>query len=267
MDKFLSGTGPLTATWHIKHQVLCGFYCYVLSHGYIKKAPLPIVIPKRPPPFVPYIYTREALRSLLDASLTYQKNRGQLEPYMVRMLLLLLYGAGLRIREAISLTLADVDLAQALLIIRETKFHKTRLVPLGRQLTQALSQYAVRRRREGYFQASEAPFFISRNGKPVNQSTIENAFQLIREKAAIHRTDGATHQPRLHDLRHTFAVNRLTAWYKKGADVQKWIPVLSVYMGHHLLSATSVYLTMTPALLHQANLRFEKYALQEASHD
>ena len=113
VDKFLSGTGHLTATWHIKHQALCSFYCYVLSRGYIKKAPLPIVIPKRPPPFVPYIYTREALRSLLDASLTYQKNRGQLEPYMVRILLLLLYGAGLRIREAISLTLADVDLARS----------------------------------------------------------------------------------------------------------------------------------------------------------
>jgi len=267
VDKFLSGTGPLTARWHIKHQALRGFYCYLMSRGYVKKSPLPTVIPKRPPPFVPYIYTRQELRSLLDASLTYQKNRGQLEPYMVCMLLLLLYGAGLRIKEAISLTLADVNLVQSLLTIRETKFHKTRLVPLGRQLTHALLLYAARRQREGYSRYYEAPFFISRNGKPVNRSTIEPAFQRIREKAGIYRTGGSRNQPRLHDLRHTFAVHRLTEWYRQGADVQKWLPVLSVYLGHHKLAATSVYLTMTPALLHQANLRFEKYALQEDSHD
>ncbi|MBU4452848.1 tyrosine-type recombinase/integrase, partial [Patescibacteria group bacterium] len=266
VDKFLSGTGPLTATWHVKHQALRGFYCYVKSHSYVKKLPLPTVIPKRPPPFVPYIYTRQELRSLLDASLTYQKNRGRLEPYMVRTLLLLLYGAGLRIKEAISLTLADANLVHALLTIRETKFRKTRLVPLGRQLTHALSQYVDRRQREGYPQNPDAPFFISRNGKPVNQYTIEKAFQLIREKAGIYRTDKASYQPRLHDLRHTFAVHRLTTWYKQGADVQKLLPVLSVYLGHHLLAATSVYLTMTPSLLHQANLRFEKYVLQEDSH-
>ena len=267
VDKFLRGTGHLTSSWHIKHQSLRGFYCYVMSRGYVKKSPLPTVIPKRPPPFVPYIYTRQELRSLLDASLTYQKNRGRLEPYMVRTLLLLLYGAGLRIKEAISLTLADVDLNQSLLTIRETKFHKTRLVPLGRQLNQSLSQYAVRRQREDYSHDPEVPFFINRKGKFINQYTIENAFQRIREKAGIRRTDGASYQPRLHDLRHTFAVHRLTTWYKQGANVQKWLPVLSVYLGHHRLAATSVYLTMTPALLHQANLRFENYALKEDSHD
>jgi integrase len=96
---------------------------------------------------------------------------------------------------------------------------------------------------------------------------MENVFRRICEKAGICRTDGARYQPRLHDLRHTFAVHRLTAWYKQGADVQKWLPVLSVYLGHHYLAATSVYLTMTPALLHQANLRFENYALKEKFHD
>lgn len=267
VNVFLYGIGSLTSTWHVKHQALRGFYSYLISRGYVKKSPLPTVIPKRPPPFVPYIYTRQELRSLLDAALTYQKIRDQLEPYMVRMLLLLLYGVGLRISEAISLTLADVDLVQAILTIRETKFHKTRLVPLGRQLNQVLLQYADRRRREGYSQYPEAPFFISRNGKPVKQDTIENAFQLIRKKAGIYRIDGASYQPRLHDLRHTFAVHRLTEWYKQGADVQKWLPVLSVYLGHHRLASTSVYLTMTPTLLHQASLRFEKYALQEDSHD
>lgn len=267
VNTFIAGKGPITASWHAKHQALRGFYCYVISRGYTTKSPLPTVIPKRPPPFVPYIYTRRELRSLLDATSIYQKNRSQLEPYMVRTLLLLLYGAGLRIKEAVSLTLADVDLDRALLIIRETKFHKTRLVPIGKQLTQALSQYVARRQREGYSKCPESPFFINRNGKPVNQHTIENTFQRIREIADVKRTDGARYQPRLHDLRHTFAVHRLTAWYKQGEDVQKWLPVLSVYLGHRYLAATSVYLTMTPTLLQQANLRFENYTLKEDPHD
>lgn len=267
VNTFIAGKGPITANWHAKHQALRGFYSYVISRGYATRIPLPTVIPKRPPPFVPYIYTHKKLRSLLDTTFIYQKNRSQLEPYMVRALLLLLYGAGLRIKEAVSLTSADVDLEQALLTIRETKFHKTRLVPIGKQLTQALSQYAARRQREGYSRCPESPFFSNRNGNPVNQFTIEQAFQRIREKAGIYRTDGARYQPRLHDLRHTFAVHRLTAWHKQGEDVQKWLPVLSVYLGHCHLAATSVYLTMTPALLQQANIRFENYVLKEDSHD
>jgi integrase/recombinase XerD len=267
IDKFLAGTGPLTATWHIKHQALRGFYGYVIGRGYIKKSPLPMAIPKRPPPFVPYIYTRQNLRMLLDASFTYQKNRGRLEPYMVHTILSLLYGAGLRIKEALMLTLSDVDLTRKLLIIRETKFRKTRLVPLGKHLIHELSQYAARREKEGYAQDSDAPFFIGRNGKSVNQYTIEDAFRRICEHGGIRRTDGATYQPRLHDLRHTFAVHCLIAWYEKGADVQNLLPILSVYLGHHHLAATSVYLTMTPTLLNQANNRFQKYASLEAPHE
>ena len=78
--------------------------------------------------------------------------------------------------------------------------------------------------------------------------------------------DGASYQPRLHDLRHTFAVDRLTSWYRQGACVQKLLPVLSVYLGHAHLWATAVYLSMTPDLLAEANARFERYAQQEVKH-
>ena len=267
VDRFLIGSGTLTSNWHAKLQALRGFYLYVLSRGYAKNSPLPTVIPKRPPPFVPYIYTRREIRTLLDTSLTYQTNRSWTDPSMVRTLLLLLYGTGLRVREAVSLKLADVNLTEALLIIRQTKFRKTRLVPLGRQLTKVLRQYDSQRRKNGHPQSPETSFFINRNGTPVNQYTIEDIFQRIRKKAGLQRNDGARYQPRLHDLRHTFAVNRLTAWYKEGANVQKWLPVLSTYLGHTYLAATSVYLTMTPTLLQQANRRFQHYVFPEESHD
>ena len=262
---FLNGKAPLTGYWHAKHQSLRGFYRYAISRGYTKVSPLPKSIPKIPRTFIPYIYNVEELNALLEASQTYQKFPHRSEPYMVRTLLLLLYGAGLRISEAINLKLSDVDLSQGLLIIRETKFYKTRLVPLGTQLTQRLSLYVLWRQQNGYSKDSETPFFIRRDGKAVYKDSFERDFRRIRKIAGIKRTGRL--QPRLHDLRHTFAVHRLTQWYKEGADVQKWLPVLSVYLGHVTLASTSIYLTMTPTLLEEAGHRFEQYAFKEASHD
>jgi len=82
----------------------------------------------------------------------------------------------------------------------------------------------------------------------------------------VQRTDGAYFQPRLHDLRSSFAVHRLVAWYRQGANVQKLLPQLSTYLGHVNISDTQVYLRMTADLLREANLRFERYALSEVTH-
>jgi integrase/recombinase XerD len=263
--RFLNGTGPITSNWHVKHQALRGFYLYAISRGYTSSSPLPVAIPRRPPRFEPCIYTRQELRLLLRSCLTYQKNRSCIDPAMVRTLLFLLYGAGLRVGEAIRLTLADVDLDSNCLTIRQTKFRKTRLVPICTQLARELKRYADRRPQDGHPQHPGATFFITRNGRPISQFTIERTFVRIRNKANVQRNGGARYQPRLHDLRHTFAVHRLIGWYKRGADVQKWLPVLSTYLGHSHLAATSVYLTMVPGLLNHANRRFEQYAFPENS--
>jgi integrase/recombinase XerD len=96
---------------------------------------------------------------------------------------------------------------------------------------------------------------------------LESAFQQIRVHAGLSREGGPRCQPRLHDLRHTSAVHRLTSWYREGKDVQKLLPQLSVYMGHTHLAATQVYLTVTPELLHEASMRFERYATPEGRND
>jgi integrase/recombinase XerD len=264
--RFLSGKGPVTANWHAKFNALRVFYDYAISRGYVTASPLPKVVPKRPPPFVPYIYSLEELRALLKACLTYQKRSSRIDPTMMRTLLLSLYGTGLRIREAIRLTLEDVDLNENVLTIRQTKFRKTRIVPFGPLLATELRCYAVMRRRRDLPQQPNAPFFITRDGRHLSQQTIEMIFQRVRDKARVRRSDGARYQPRLHDLRHSFAVHRLISWYKQGVDVQTWLPVLSTYLGHAHLSSTSAYLTMTPALLGEANLRFQKYAFPEHRH-
>src|SRR6185437_7656552 len=116
--------------------------------------------------------------------------------------------------------------------------YKTRLVPFGPQLFQALAAYAERRDAPVPPAGEGEPFFTTRQGSRVNQGTLEASFQRVRKQAGICRADGARYQPRLHDLRHTFAVHRLTSWYRQGADVQKLLPKLSVYLGHAHLAAT-----------------------------
>jgi integrase/recombinase XerD len=96
---------------------------------------------------------------------------------------------------------------------------------------------------------------------------MERRFEKLRRLAGIVRHDVASHQPRIHDLRHTFAVHRLTAWYKQGADVQQLLPALSTYLGHVALKSTQRYLTMTPELLQQANSRFESYVHRGGHND
>ena len=266
VDAFLAGSGPVTSTWHIKYHSLKGLFRFAVSRGHRDEAPLPSVLPKRPPSFVPYIYSREELRRLLDAIPTYRRYRTRVEPETLRAILLLLYGAGLRAREALNLTVADVDLPNALLTIRDTKFFKSRFVPISQDLKDVLTEYARWRTVTYPSAGGENRFFRGKRGAAIPLRTLEDTFQRLREHAKVRRSDGARYQPRLHDLRHTFAVHRLTAWYRQGADVQRLLYHLSVYLGHAHLSATQVYLTMTPELLHQAGTRFERYALGEASH-
>jgi integrase/recombinase XerD len=267
VDAFLAGKGSLTRSWYVRYSALLGFYRYALTRGYAKDSPLPVAIPKRPQPFVPYIYSREELKRLLEGALTYQKNRGRLEPLVIKTLLLFLYGTGLRVRESLALTQADMDLGAGVVTVRESKFFKSRLVPLGPQLLKGLVTYARQRKVAGHSEDSGAPFFIARNGRAINMSTLQGNFRRIRKHVGIHRNDSATHQPRIHDLRHTFTVHRLVSWYREGAEVQHLLPYLSVYLGHAYLAATSVYLSMTPELLVEASRRFERHALKGTVHD
>lgn len=262
---FLNGNGPVTEFWAKKHRVLSGLYRFALARRLTKVSPLPPVIPKPAvPAFVPYIYSHEELKRLLDAVPAACAGRVPIEEEVLRTLILLLYGAGLRIGEALALTMGDVNLRQAYFRIRETKFFKSRLVPLGKDLTELMTEYVLRG--HGCHKApAVAPLFCFRDGSPLSQSAVRNAFRRLRSHAGVRREGGPRRQPRLHDLRHTAAVHRLIAWYRSGEDLQELLPKLATYLGHVDLSATQRYLTMTPELLRQASLRFEHYAIGEKS--
>lgn len=257
---FIAGKGPVTRFWHRKREVLVGFYRFAIARGYCVVAPLPTNVPKPPQRFVPYIYSHEELRRLLDATSWCEHPLGKVQAYTYRVLLLLLYGAGLRISEALALTLNDVSLSIGLVQIRESKFYKTRLVPLGPDLVNVLSAYICQRSKTHSTQP-DRPFFVCRNGSAIKRRTADGIFHQLRLRASVQRFDGGRFQPRLHDLRHSFAVHRLISWYRQGADVQRLLPQLATYLGHIHIGATQRYLTMTPELLREAGKRFERYSL------
>ena len=167
--------------------------------------------------------------------------------------------------EARRLTLGDVDLPGALLTIRNTKFHKTRLVPVGSQLAGALQAYATQRAERTLPKGTASTFLANRDGTPLAQRTVQSAFAKLLQAAGIEASNDERRAPCLHSLRHTAAVNRLTSWYRQGANVQRLLPALSTWLGHAHLDGTQVYLSMTPELLHQASIRFDSYVHGEDS--
>jgi integrase/recombinase XerD len=260
---FLYRSKVVTSTWHQRYSTLKGLYRYALARDYVESSPLPTILPKKVEHAQPYIFSAQEIKALLDSSKLLNDEthrRGEISVVTFRTLLLLLYGAGLRLSEALSLTMAEVDLADSLLTIRSSKFFKSRLVPIGEKLTTTLQNYLKVRQESFGRHKSESVLFLNRKGTPLARFTAERYFRYVRQAAGLQRTDGAYFQPPLHDLRSTFAVHRLVTWYRQGADVQRLLPQLSTYLGHVGIAETQVYLKMTPELLREANLRFERYA-------
>lgn len=258
---FLEGRGPVTEYWAKKYRVLSGLYKFAMARSWVSIVPLPHSIPKPvAPAFVPYIYSHAELKRMLNAIPAACTKRSATDADVFRALILLLYGAGLRLGEALAFSMADVDLPHACLEVHETKFFKHRLVPMGADLLGVMQEY-VGKRNKAYAAVAEAPLLCKRNGSPLTRDAAHNAFRRMLVIARIARDGGPRRQPRFHDLRHTAAVHRLVEWYRSGVDLQERLPRLATYLGHVDLSSTQRYLTMTPELLSEASMRFERYAM------
>lgn len=263
---FLRGRGKLSATWKTKRGVLVGLYRFAIARGYTAVSVLPEQVPRLPPPQTPYVYTPDELRRLLAATRMLSDPRSQLQAATYRTLLLILYGAGLRVGEAIRLQLGDVDLEQRILTVRDTKFYKTRLVPIGPRLTSTLAAYIEQRSTLALPEGRSSALLCSRTGHRLAYQYVITLFQRVRTTADIRCPDGESRPPRLHDLRHTAAVHRVLAWYRADKDVQRLLLQLATYLGHADIKSTQRYLQMTPELLQEASRRFASYALQETDH-
>jgi len=195
--------------------------------------------------YTPHIFTREEIRALLDCADRLPATPRSPQRHLVMPeLFRVLYACGLRISEALKLEVTDVDLGEGVLLLREAKFRKDRLVAVSPGLAERLRCYAAAVERA---RGRDQVFFPNRNGEHYTKWGVYGIFRrLLREAGISH--GGRGRGPRLHDLRHTFAVHRLGQWYREGENLAAKLPVLSAYMGHQSLAGTQRYLRLTPAL-------------------
>lgn len=204
----------------------------------------------------PHIYTDQEIIQLLDAAgrltLTWP-----LRALTYRSLFGLVAAAGLRLSEALKLTRVDVDLQAAALTVRQTKFHKSRCLPLHPSTVRELELYRQARDR---CQSTEdsAPFFVSHDGGHLPTRTVENVFRRLQPGLGW-RARGDHPHPRIHDLRHTMAVRRLQRWHESGQSIDHAMFWLCTYLGHAKISDTYWYLSGIPELMDTIGARFERF--------
>lgn len=208
----------------------------------------------------PHIYSDEEICALLRQA-GQLRPRGGLRSRTYAAFFSLLFSTGLRLSEACSLTCKDVDLVRGLLMIRGSKFRKSRWVPLHPSVTQALERYA--RNRDAVVPVDAAGFFFRTERVPrLTIAAVEKTFARMRRRLGW-SAQGRARRPRIHDARHTFAVRRLLRWYEDAADVGQRILALSTYLGHAKVTDTYWYLTGVPELMAIASRRFEPLAQQQ----
>jgi integrase len=208
----------------------------------------------------PHIYSDAELTALLAAARRLRSPTG-LRPLTYVTLIALISCTGLRVSEALRLGRGDMDPDQATLTIRESKFHKSRLVPLHPTAVQALVAYGRFRDRCHPTPRTDV-VFVSERGTSLAYSTVRITFRKLRAQLpSLPRPESRA--PRIHDLRHTFACRRLLRWYAEGVDLDHAVLALSTYLGHAQVSDTYWYLTGIPELLDLAAARFEHFAAPE----
>ena len=203
---------------------------------------------------IPYIYSDEEINLLLTACHSlYSKG---LRHHTYYTFFGLLAVTGCRVGELIALDRDDLNRDKKLLMIRETKFRKSRLVPLHHSTFEQLDKYEELRE-QFCTQPKANNFFLSEEATQLTDSSVRRAFTWLSKQISIRRNADSA-GPRIHDIRHTFAVKTILRWYQNGSDVNQKMPLLSTYLGHTKPSNTYWYLTGTPHLLALAASRLER---------
>ncbi len=241
-----------------------------LARG-LKRHDPSIVVPKLDPLMVqevvrqrrqPHIFSANEIQKLLTSALEHHSPQAPLRPLTLYTALALAYGAGLRLGELVHLTIGDVDLVAGTLDIRESKFFKSRRLPLTGSVLAALQRYLAARRDVGATaQPAAALLWNEQKSHGYKEVTLQMLLTNVIRRAGLKPATGRI-GPRLHDIRHAFVCHRMLAWYEAGVDVQSRLPYLATYLGHKDIYSTLVYLTVTQDLLQQANERFRALGAQ-----
>jgi integrase len=244
-------------TWAHRLRILRPFAKYLTRLDPATEFPMAPIFGPEYPRLSPHIYSDAEIGELLAAARRLPPE-GTLRPITYETIFGLIAASGLRISEALNLRCGDVDAVRELLTVRQTKFRKSRHVPLHATAVAALERYMGMRARHGATSA-DAPLFLSSSGGPLPKRTVHGVFQKIRtQQGWINR--GAHAEIRIHDLRHAFICRRVQLWHDGGADIDNAMAALSTYVGHVKISDTYWYLTGVPDLMAIAGKRFEDFA-------
>jgi integrase len=244
---------------HLRGVVAC-LFDWAVSQQLLENSPLRTRRRRVTTWRIPFVFDTAQVRQLLRAAAALPDNpRAPERGLTYRCIFALCYGLGLRVGEVCGLRLGDVDLEHDVLVVRGGKFGKSRLVPFGPRIAELLGQQVQRRQGSSPITEACAPLFSFNGRTCVHPGTVSQTFHRLVSRLDLPLRDGVS-PPRLHDLRHSFAVGRLLRWYREGVDPSTHLLQLSTFLGHVDPSSTAVYLKMTPELLEEANSRFEFFA-------
>lgn len=244
-------------SWARRLDVLRPFARYLVRLDPATEFPQTAIFGRSHRRLAPHIYSEQEICDLLAAARRLAPHGG-LRPATYETIFGLIAATGLRLSEALHLRCGDVDLDQGVLTVRNTKFRKSRHVPVHPTVAAALKRYMVVRVRHGAANR-DLLLFLSSSGGLLPKRTIHWVFQRLRGELGW-TARGAYAQARIHDLRHTFICRRVQLWHEHGADIGNAMAALSTYVGHAKLSDTYWYLTGVPDLMAIVGERFELFA-------
>jgi integrase len=251
-------------TWARRLKLLRTFLRWLQQFEPHTEVPDDAIFGPLPERLAPHIYSEQEIIDLLAAARRLGPAQG-LRCVVYETLFGLIASTGMRISEALALCNKDVALKYGMLTIHQTKFGKSRQVPLHPSTVAALRRYLWMRNLVGNFDQDEAPLFIGTRGRrlglPMDSHQVNRVFVTLRDQLGW-RNRGAHHAPRIHDLRHTFVVRRILLWMAQGVDVDQAMLSLSTYVGHAHVTNTYWYLSAVPELMALAAGRFESYMRQ-----
>jgi integrase len=240
--------------------VIRRLFDWMVDQGHLAQSPVRAKPRRSTHQHIPYLFDLTLARRLIErAAALKDKSRGVLRGPTYATVFALLFGLGLRVGEVARLARGDVDLGRGLLFIRQTKFAKDRLVPIGPRMAARLADFIELRERQIGPLGPDAALFSFSSGHAIHPGTISQTFHALVPHLGLEYRPGVC-PPRLHDLRHSFAVATLLRWYRSGCNPAARLLHLSTYLGHVNPSSTAVYLTITGELLDEAAGRFGRYA-------
>jgi integrase len=241
---FLNSRKTAAHTLYCRYHMLCVFFRFLRQTDKLKRWPMTTHPARGRTAYVPFIYSRAEIRRIINQECPKCFSRWTLiAPETFRVMVVFLYGTGVSLGEALTLQWNRVDFVRQTIEVCVREGGKMRTIPVGHDICKLLRRYLASggciRREEGYV-------FMTRTGAPINGWTLRKNYRFLCRAANVTRPGEGQSEPRLQDLRYTFAVHRIEAWYRTGADIQRVIPALAMYMGRVGLWSTERLMSLTP---------------------